>query len=201
MNYAINIQHFVSKNLCTTARKRSIKHTLIHIYAGLVFVRLGKTDYVVRPQQSLWIPFDCLSSLTIVPGTELTQIEFSMRLKDAFPSNAGYINLSPLASEILKRLDTCHADEPVYPSLLGILRDEAAHLRPTLSDKSQTESISDWAPDRPLKDRALHQALLAREIKKRQQSGQSQTQIIANLFDGDNQTFEQIQRDYLDFGS
>lgn len=185
MNNAIEIQHLITHNLTTTARKRTIKQKLIKVFSGLVLFRLGKIDYVVRPQQALWIPFDCLSSLTIMPNTDMIEIDVSMRLTDAFPSQAGYVALSSLSEEILQRLLHIHNDERIYQPLLQVLRDELTRLHPKLTVDALTKKISNWQPDNQELERELHFALLAREARKWQQSGKAESQIINQLFAGD----------------
>ncbi|MFA0520545.1 AraC family transcriptional regulator, partial [Vibrio sp. 10N.222.55.E8] len=59
----------------------------------------------VEPGQSVWIPYDCLTSLTYFPNTQINRVDFSVRLTDTFPKQAGYITQTNLSLALLEKLE------------------------------------------------------------------------------------------------
>ncbi|MGO1297950.1 MAG: AraC family transcriptional regulator [Vibrio sp.] len=192
MNYAIqcDTRHFPILHL--TARKRANKHSLIHVQQGLLLCRLGKYDYAIEAGQSFWIPLDCLCALTCFPNTSYTRIDFSVRLRDAFPHQAGYIKPSNLALSVLERLQKIDRDDSLFAPLTQILKAEVTHVAPHLSQSNLTNSVSTWTPESYAGlAQEQHMVLLVREAIKRKQSGQATETILSDLFGGDNAFAEQ----------
>lgn len=189
MNYAIqsDTRHFPI--LHVTARKRASKHSLIHVQHGLLLCRLGKYDHAIEAGQSFWIPLDCLCALTCFPNTTYTRVDFSVRLRDEFPRQAGYVKPTDLSASVLDRLQQVDRDDSLFVPLTQILKAEVTHLVPQLSQSQLTNSMSTWTPDCFTGlTQEQHMVLLVREAIKRKQSGQSTEAIIQDLF-GDNQDF------------
>ncbi|WPC75417.1 AraC family transcriptional regulator [Vibrio porteresiae] len=192
MNYAISSDFCHFSSLETTSRKRATKHSLIHVEQGLMLCRLGKVEYAVEAGQSFWIPLECLNALTFFPNTTLTRVDFSVRLQEAFPHQAGYIQPNDLSLAIIKRLKNTSRDMPAFTHLTQLLKIEAIELRPQLAISELSHQISDWQPQKSHRlAKEMHMVLTVREAIKRHQSGAKRTDIIADLFNGDEIQFTQ----------
>ncbi|MFC3023715.1 AraC family ligand binding domain-containing protein [Vibrio zhugei] len=192
MNYAIqcDTRHFPTLHI--TARKRANKHSFIHVQQGLLLCRLGKYDYAIEAGQSFWIPLDCLCALTCFPNTRYTCVDFSVRLRDAFPHQAGYITPTNLTSSALERLQQIDRDDPLFVPLTQIMRAEVTRCVPHLSQSQLTNSVSTWTPEHSAGlAQEQHMVLLVREAIKRKQSGQATETLLSELFAGDRAFAEQ----------
>lgn len=199
MNYAIQSETCLFPFLEATPRKRAVKHSLIHVERGLVLVKLGKHEYAIEPGQALWIPIDCLCSLTFFPTTQVQRIDFSVRLRDQFPHQAGLVEHSELSYAVLNRLrqlenisQDINAVE-VYPHLLQVIKSEVQNFEPKLVDSAFNQALANWSPavNRGISNEQ-HLALLVREAMKRRLSGGKQEHIVADLFNGRHDQFEQM---------
>lgn len=192
MNYAISSDSCHFSSLETTSRKRATKHSLISVEQGLMLCRLGKVEYSVEPGQLFWIPIECLNALTFFPNTEITRIDFSVRLQEAFPHQAGYVQPTDLSSAIIKRLKTTPREMPTFTHLTQLLKAEVIELRPQLSVSELSHQISHWQPQNPHNlAKEMHMVLLIREAIKRGQSGIKRPAIIAELFQGNEDQYVQ----------
>ncbi|MDG3085238.1 hypothetical protein P7F88_03620 [Vibrio hannami] len=133
MNYAIEYTKEQSTNLVVTPRKKVLKNCLLHVHEGLVLFKLKKFEYAIEKGQSFWIPADCLTSLTIFPNSVLSKIELSVRLTDAFSSQAGYVSLGNVSGAILNKLAAKTASPEHTANLLQVVRDEIVELNPGLN--------------------------------------------------------------------
>ena len=192
MNYAISSDARHISSLETTARKRAIKHSLIHVEQGLALCRLGKIEYAIEPGQTFWIPIECLNALTFFPNTQIIRIDFSVRLQECFPRQAGFVTLTALAAAVLQRLKTTERDNTIYSHLSQILKAEVPDLVPNCPVSELTQQITSWKPNHPSDlNQEQHMVLLVREAIKRHQSGTSINSIISDLFQGDKDRFSQ----------
>lgn len=193
MNYAIQFEALLSANLVVTPRKKVIKHSLIRVMSGLVLCKLGKHEYSVEAKQSFWIPFDCLCSLTIFPNTQWQRVDFSVRLTADFSHQAGYVTLSELSQAACDHLSQCQPNDEIYSHLLHVLKSEATHFKPKLSLNNFSEKLSAWQPHQvselPIECQI---ALRVREAQKRKLSGIKLSQIVDELFQGNEQECQQL---------
>lgn len=193
MNYAIQSETCTFPYLQATARKRTSKHSLIQVNHGLVLFRLGKHEYAIEAQQALWIPIDCLCALTFFPNTQITRLDFSVRLRVPFPQQAGVVKLSDVSRSILQRLQEPVSDSPVYPHLLQVLKYEVQNFEPKLKLTGLSQVLSQWTPDsHPRISKECHVALLVREARKRRLSGVKEAQIIEALFADQVEQYQQL---------
>ncbi|USD68077.1 AraC family transcriptional regulator [Vibrio sp. SCSIO 43136] len=193
MNLAVEFQQDSLPFLVSTPRKKLNKHSLILVDKGMLLVRLGKNEYVVEPGDSVWLPFDCLTSLTFLPGTQTTRVDFSVRLKDEFKTQAGYVTLPDVTQAILTKLATQKVADTHLHNLLNVVRDEVTQLRPLLEMSPLSQQITQWSPDN---DSGLSKEMLLmlslREAKKRMQSGGRRDAVIEEFFGGCTEEFEQL---------
>ncbi len=193
MNYAIQSETCLFPYLETTARKRTMKHSLIRVENGLALFKLGKQEYAVESGQAIWIPIECLSSLTFFPHTKITRVDFSVRLRDVFPHQAGFIKLSELSCAVLTRLETAQTEDEVYPHLLQVLKDEVKKFEPKLIMSELSSRLASWKPGVECNLSKEHiLVLVIREAMKRQLSGVKTSRIIDDLFSGNKDQFEQL---------
>ncbi len=193
MNYAIQSETFLFPYLEVTPRKRASKHSLVKVERGLALFKLGKQEYAVEAGQAIWIPIECLSSLSFFPNTEITRVDFSVRLRDQFPHQAGFVTLSNLSLALLARLQQSQQGDAVYPHLLQVLKDEVKNFEPKLIESALTKKLAGWKPVQPQTvHKEIHLVLLIREAMKRKLSGAKIQTIAEELFSNDQQQFKQM---------
>lgn len=193
MNYAIQSETQTFSYLEVTPRKRATKHSLIRVENGLALFKLGKQEYAIEAGQAIWVPIECLCSLSFFPNTSITRVDFSVRLRDRFPHQSGLVSLSDLATALLNRLKESQSDEDVYPHLLQVLKDEVKALKPELKTSTLSRKLDNWKPNQNEGiDKEQHVVLLIREAMKRRLSGVKSQLIIDELFSGNENQFEQL---------
>ncbi|WP_165313130.1 AraC family transcriptional regulator [Vibrio ziniensis] len=193
MNYAIQSEICSFPYLEVTPRKRATKHSLVKVNRGLALFKLGKQEYAIEAGCAIWIPIECLCSLTFLPNTHITRVDFSVRLRDEFPHQSGFIKLTELSSALLNRIQAVKTSDEVYPHLLQVLKDEVKKLEPKLVENDLTKQLSLYQPNQPDNLSKEHQvALLIREAMKRKLSGTKLQTIIDELFSGNAAQFEQM---------
>ncbi|SHO58618.1 hypothetical protein [Vibrio quintilis] len=200
MHYAIQSEFFQKDFLHFTARKKSLKHQFFLIEEGMLLLRLGKYEYIVSSGQAVWIPFRCLNALTFLPGTRGIHVEFSARLAEDFPSQAGYVSPSGLCLSLLHRLRSCTREEAVFPHLTAVLKDEIRQSTPALP-ASQTKQVLQWQSENSAEKNSvspdIHLALLIREAQKMKLSGSSPDLIAQKLFEGQLKQYQHMRRSLL----
>ncbi|PKF76863.1 AraC family transcriptional regulator [Vibrio sp. vnigr-6D03] len=193
MNYAVEHQNTVYSFLVTTPRKKRLKHSIIYVESGLVLVKLGKNEYAVEQDSAIWLPIDCLTSVTFVPGSTVSQIDFSVRLQDKFPTQAGFVSLPPVSKAILEKLSQQKLKDEEINNLLDVIRDESRTLRPLLDMSPLSMQISQWSADEESSlSKELLLVLSLREAKKKMQSGTKRNVVIDEFFAGREEEFEQL---------
>lgn len=196
MNHAIDFQSTRYQLLTITPRKKTLHNQLFRVESGKLLLKLGKNEYVYNAGDTFWLPFDCLSSLTVLPGSVLTTIKFSVRLHDNFPFQAGSVLLSPLATAILDRL--LSNDNKTYEKeLLRVLRQDAVSFRPKLKQDQESLLISQWTPHSTAMTGELALVLRLREARKLKLSGASTDVICDRLFAGDIKQLQQLSLSLL----
>jgi len=193
MNFAVEHQHTHYSFLVTTPRKKKSKYSLIQVESGLVLVKLGKNEYALEQGAAIWLPFDCLTSISYLPNSEVSQVDFSIRLKDKFPTQAGFVNLPPVSKAILAKLLEHSVADDHKDNLLKVIRDEVKSLRPLLDMSPLSQKITQWSTDNDCDlSKELLLMLSLREAKKRMQSGVKREDVIKEYFGGCAEEFEQL---------
>ncbi|MGR5528138.1 AraC family transcriptional regulator [Vibrio alfacsensis] len=199
MNYAIEFHDAHFPFLHVTARKNALKHSLLSVVEGLAIIKLGRQEYAIEPGQYFWIPQGCLSSLTFLPNTRVNRCDFSVRLKDSFAHQAGFVTPSVLLKALAEKLSTTKERSTYQLDLLTVVKHEALTLKPSLNTSPLTTSINQWklgCEERISRELCL--VLTLREARKMKLSGLKQADIVEQLFAGNEEEYEQLC--YLVFG-
>ncbi len=191
MHYTISHATEHHQYLSSTPRKRTFKHQLLRVKKGLVLCRLGKMEYALQAKQALWLPFDCLTSLTFFPESHTESVEISSRSHALLPSQAGYVTLSPLATALLDKLATATAPD-IKKRLLAVLLDEAQSWHPHLVNDDFNKAIANWRQHPNVLSKDIQLGLALRESQKRRLSGATQDDVVKEWFGGDMQTYQQL---------
>ncbi|MCG9677477.1 AraC family transcriptional regulator [Vibrio sp. Isolate24] len=195
MHYAISHDYRDFQYLTMTPRKKSIKHMLLKVEQGLTLLKLGKTEYAIEAGQAVWIPFDALCALTFFPQTQVQQIEVSSRVTSFLPKQGGFVTLNELTNALLNRLKVMEDRHDAKKNLLTVLQEELSSFKPQLKESELTQQINQWAPNIDSKLLVEQQLVLnVREAYKRMQSGQSRHQVVAELFEGNEAMYSQIEK-------
>ncbi|MCA0938228.1 AraC family transcriptional regulator [Vibrio alginolyticus] len=193
MNYAIEFHDANYPFLDVTARKKALKHSLISVVEGLVIIKLGKHEYAIEPGQYFWIPQGCLSSLTFLPNSRLHRCDFSVRLSDDFPQQAGFIKPSMLLRALVEKLPTAESRSDIQLDLLAVVKHEVVTFSPALASSALSKSINQWKPGCEARiSRELCLVLTLREARKMKLSGKKEAVIVDELFAGNNEEYEQL---------
>lgn len=193
MNYAIEFHDANYPFLDVTARKKALKHSLISVVEGLVIIKLGKHEYAIEPGQYFWIPQGCLSSLTFLPNSRLHRCDFSVRLSDDFPQQAGFLKPSMLLRALVEKLPTAESRSDIQLDLLAVVKHEVVTLSPALASSALSKSINQWKPGCEARiSRELCLVLTLREARKMKLSGKKEAVIVDELFAGNNEEYEQL---------
>ncbi|WP_428773460.1 AraC family transcriptional regulator [Vibrio sp.] len=208
MHYAIQHQVNVFPYLSISPRKRVFKYSLIRVMEGMMLFRLGKTEYAVEPGQAVWIPFDCLCSVTRFPGSKMQTVEISSRVSTPLPHQAGFVELDTLSLALMDKLASLAGSDsqnqpgictqtPSYQhDLLKVLQAEVSQFTPALAQSHLTKVINRWSAGQS--DDSLNReqllVLTMREAIKRMQSGQRESDVIAALFNGQQQEYQLLKQ-------
>jgi hypothetical protein len=193
MNYSIQFTDIEHPYMSITPRRKSLKHTLLHVTNGLVLYRLGKLEYALRGGQSLWVPANCLISYTIFPTTVLRTVDVSQRLPDAFPAKVGLVTLSELASNVLEALSAKTGNKEYRNALLKVIRYELPALAPTLELSAFSDQINRWSISNDAKlSPDLVLLLRLREARKQLLSGQQRNKVANELLGLTNEEFSEL---------
>ncbi|WP_122046189.1 AraC family transcriptional regulator [Vibrio atlanticus] len=199
MNFAIEYTSAYFSHLVITPRKKVLKHSLVSVQSGLVLIKLGKQEYAVEPGQSVWVPYDCLTSLTYFPNTQVDRVDFSVRLTDSFPRQAGYVTQTNLSSALLEKLEVTKSrslktknTEQAFKDMLSVLKQEVLSFKPLLCESALSQRFNQWNVDDSNLPQEHTLVMVMREAKKRMQSGQKRTLVIDDLFSGKEEEFEQL---------
>lgn len=183
MNYAIEFRLLNYDFLTLMPRKRALKHHFIHVEHGLVLVRLAQCEYAIEAGHSFWIPQNCLVAQTLFPNTRIQQADFSLRLKIAFPPQAGWVQPSVLFQAACERLASSNKDTELTSHLFALLKLEAAHFEPKLNQTELSQAITAWRPKHVHSlTQEQHWGLLLREAVKRRLSGEKLDTLYHSLF-------------------
>jgi hypothetical protein len=152
---------------------------------------LGKKEFLFSKGDTFWIPFDCLVSLTILPNTQLSHVDLSIRLADKLPHQAGLVTLPPVSDAILGHLETTDNIQAQHQAdLLQVMRHEVSKLHPKLNESSMDRAVSAWSSQTPSTlDPELQIVLRLREAKKKRQSGWNVDKTVDLLFSGNKEQY------------
>ncbi|WP_237486568.1 AraC family transcriptional regulator [Vibrio hippocampi] len=191
MNRAIEFSSDCYDYLTITARKKTLCNQLLRVEKGSLFIKLGQLEYTIEAGSSLWIPQECLTSLTILPNTTLSRLCFSVRLLDTFPFQAGQVKLDKLCEAVLDRLAQGVSAE-VQADLLQVTRHEVKSLKPKLEQTELCQKVSQWRPDNRQVTKQLDVILRVREARKMALSGAKADKISQALFAGDLSLYQSL---------
>lgn len=193
MNYSLQFNHSQYANLVITPRKRSLKHRLLRVNSGLVLIRIKQSEYALEKGDTFWIPFDCLTAYTLFPGSDLVSVDFSARLSDPFPAQAGYVELAPVSRAILDKLSEVACAEAHQNSMLQVVRQEVCELNSELRLTELSAQFSNWSPTAPSGlDADIQLALKMREARKLLLSGTKRPDVVDRLFSGSEEEFDRL---------
>ena len=180
--------------MTVTPRKKAFKQTLLFVTSGLLLVKLGKNEYAVEPGQAFWLPMDCLNSVTYLPNTEVSRIEFSVRLADTFPRQAGYVDLDTIVISSIAKLGDTTIAEGYHSALLQVIRYEMANAKPELYLSKTSELYNSWSLNSQpeLLNREVHLALKLREARKQILSGTKKDLVAERLFGGSQTLLDEL---------
>lgn len=193
MNYSIQYQRTPHPYMTVSPRKKRIKNTLLMVHSGTVLIKVGKSEYALKANDLFWLPIGSLTSITYFPHAETSNIDFSVRLKETFPSKAGYITPSALTQACIDKLYHQDIGEQYRLDLLQILKHECQIIAPSLFVSKTSAQFNQWTVDSNQGlSQELHMALTIRYARKQLLSGGSRQQVVDTLFSGSHSAFDQI---------
>lgn len=193
MHYSISLQTTEFRFLSITSRKKLLKHSLLRVEEGLALVRLGKHEFAVEAGKLLWLPFDCLTSISYLPQTKVSMLEVSSRVQTKLPTQAGFVVLNELATALFNRLAQSDASHEQKQDLYRVLLTELPSLNPMLQQSKLGKRIAQWSPDQPSDlEKELQLVLRVREARRRVLSGGKLETVINELFAGDHVSFSAL---------
>lgn len=187
-------------------RRNANQYSLLLVQKGMALVRMGKHEHIILPNSAFWTPFDCLSSVTLLPNTKTVTVNFSIRLQEPLSEQGGFVELSPLALALIEKLKSTYNDEnriSQQNNLLQVLKDEVLEMQPKLATTPQAEILTQWVKAINTKQREpelkitgqstaeLKMALRVREAVKLRKSGRKEEFIIEQLFNGNKTAYLQ----------
>ena len=193
MKNAITFQSETHSHLLYTARKKKNQYELISVQTGVVLIRLGKWEYQVLPGELFWLPFDALTSMTVVPNSTVSTVAFSIRTRESLPTQGGYVSTTSLLISGLQKLQSKGMNEASEQRLLHVLQDElldvAIHTDLSETSKEINSYLSLLVNEKETKscrlDPELMMALKVREADKMRKSGKKSEAIALRYFSGD----------------
>lgn len=195
MHYAIS--HHASQHdfLSSTPRRKLLKHTLLHVTEGLVLIKLGKLEYAVEAGDTFWLPFDTLCAITYFPNSKTQTVELSSRVQLTLPAKGGYVKLNELSRALIHRLSDETRNFEMDNELLAVFKTEISGFSPKLKESPLTQQINHWKWDGrdSVLSTELQLVLKMREASKMMLSGKKRPQVVELLFEGNDQTFTQLE--------
>ncbi|CZF82018.1 hypothetical protein GCE9029_02979 [Grimontia celer] len=105
MKQAIEFLHQKADHLIVGPRRKQPHSSYILVHEGLALIRLGKLELPVCKGQGFWLPTGCLSAVTILQGSVVSTLDFSVRSTVVLPNSAGYALPSLLIQGIAQQLN------------------------------------------------------------------------------------------------
>ncbi|WP_028022613.1 hypothetical protein [Enterovibrio calviensis] len=104
MKQAIEFNHYHAKTMIIGARKKQPFASYVFVHKGTALVRLGKHELPICADQGFWLPMECLSAITVLKGSEVSTLNFSVRSIASLPTQAGFVESSSLIKGIVEQL-------------------------------------------------------------------------------------------------
>ncbi|MBE1273376.1 hypothetical protein [Enterovibrio baiacu] len=202
MKQAIEFHFHQADTLFVGGRKAQPHATFLYVHKGAALIRLGKNEFPVCAGQSYWLPSGCLNAVTILQGSDVSTLDFSVRTIVALPTQSGFFSPSPLLDGLMaelghhQKLGTTDWDS-AYGRLLRCLRDYVT-IHPPLQGISKETALLEKAIDKLAKGQlgdiaennalelslqlsvdALSDQLLVREWVRAIKSGQKVAKIAS----------------------
>lgn len=172
-------------------------HRCIFITQGMLWLRLGKIEYVFKAGDICWIPAHCLAGVSFMPQTQCLMIEISTRLNIKLPTQAGKFTANPLLQASLERLIAL-SNEPSsenngiahLSTIYQLIRYEFSEISPELD---LLETVEQWRSQlTQLEQQQIDKITIMRQAIAAKSSGKTTDFIVDSLYEGD---FEQYQHD------
>lgn len=216
MKHAIDFQPIHANILIIGARKKNICNHFFFVHDGAILIRLGKNEIAVSSGQSFWLPVNCLNAVTILQGSTISRVDFSVRTTLTLPASAGFIAVDTLLIGLIDAINSkakFAADwHGVCGRLLRCLRDKIVDSNPTiqynmqlLADISLIERIKQGGAIDDnveasvfslcgMSASAFSEQLMVREWVRQRKSGQDITQIADKIALNDTEIAEKMAR-------
>ncbi|MDD1792268.1 hypothetical protein L4D06_08780 [Enterovibrio makurazakiensis] len=136
MKQAIEFNHYHAKTMIIGARKKQPFASYVFVHKGSALIRLGKHELPLCTNQGFWLPMECLNAMTVLKGSEVSTLNFSVRSIASLPTQAGFVESSSLMKGIVEQLvqyqkrDQQQWDSP-HGRLLRCARDYLSIVTPT----------------------------------------------------------------------
>ncbi|KXF83198.1 hypothetical protein [Enterovibrio coralii] len=104
MLQAIEFKTISADDLIIGARKKQSHSTFLFVHQGSALIRLGKLEVPVVAGQGYWLPMNCLNALTILKGSLVSTLDFSVRSTVSLPSAAGFVEDIAFIAEVISQL-------------------------------------------------------------------------------------------------
>ena len=200
MKNAITFHSETHSHLFYTARKKKNHYEFISVLTGAALIRLGKWEYLVLPGEAFWLPFDALSSITIVPNSSISTIKFSVRTRELLQAHGGYVEMTSLLVAGLEKLQSNNLTELAEQRLLQVMQDElltaSLHIELSVESKNINSYLSSLTDAKDTVDSQVSpdmmMALKVREADKMRKSGAKDVMIAQRYFSGNIQLLQQV---------
>ncbi|MDA9556517.1 hypothetical protein N9R79_03305 [Vibrio sp.] len=199
MHQFVNTHIMHNHYMQLTPRKNAIKHRLLYVQSGVILAKLGKKEFAVEADQMLWLPFDCLYGLTILPNTQFIDFQVSSRVQHALAHQAGYITPSPLLLELFKATSDENTTSEKQDLINRLILLECSQSEPVLYDTSTSNIINQQLAnlETTLTSSELRAALVMRQAHKEMQSGIKEDTVVQRYYQGDHHSFQHMKNALL----
>lgn len=196
MKSAITFHSKTYEQLFYTARKKKNYYELVYVNTGTALIRLGKWEYVVSAGEFFWLPFDSLTSITIVPNSQIAHIAFSIRTREDLPTQGGFVSQTSLLNALIEKLFTASLNEQQEQRLLAVIQDELLlatfHTNVSKESMQVNNYISVLSDQKTTNESNVISAEMAlmlkvREADKMRKSGAKDVMIAKRYFSDDIQ--------------
>ncbi|WP_407333834.1 hypothetical protein [Enterovibrio sp. 27052020O] len=146
MKQAVEFNHHHADTMIIGARKKQHYASYLHVHKGAALIRLGKVELPVCANQGFWLPIECLNAVTVMKGSQVSTLNFSVRTIALLPNKAGYIESSPIMTGIIEQLHMRKQNDGVqwdgaYGRLLRCARDYLTTVSPHDSNNDQFRQL------------------------------------------------------------
>lgn len=206
MQHAMEFERFNTPFLHVGARRRRHEAFLFHVRQGGLLIRLGQMEYLVEPQQAIWLPTDSLFALTVLPNTQYDTLTFSVRCAPHWPMQSGWQATPSVLSALCDHFAQ-QTDSDAQSRALSVLKDVAYqtqwqnldglfHLPANDLQTEHNNSVTALAQRLNIDAKHLQKALMMREAMRLEKSGQK-AEKIAQRLSLSLKDFETLKRAFL----